>query len=193
MTNSLFSEQQVREYYDGVVTQQAERRIFNIPNEDLCAGSTKNHVDAIVTMLCPGRIILDSTIQESSDGESSNGRMVLRTWLEFTGSARLLTLRPRQYYSTPPYVTRVIPSSGGAAGRILTEKVLSSSEDFKEYKNFADEQFKKVIDYVPWVNEDLDYYEQSVRNWLWTLLEAKRKRLCPETAQEHNEYSRDSF
>ncbi|MDT8324523.1 MAG: hypothetical protein RRA94_10445, partial [Bacteroidota bacterium] len=73
MTIDLFADDPVQEFFNGTVAQQAERRVFNIPTEDLCAGSVKRHVDAIITMYCPGRLLLDSETHASAPDVAGSG------------------------------------------------------------------------------------------------------------------------
>jgi len=188
MIIELFSDTPVQEYYEGTVAQQGERRVFNLPVEDLCAGGVKGHVDRIVTMLCPGRLMLNPEVQISTPDAGAGDKILLRQWLEFTGSVRLLRLRPRQYFTTPPRVVRIHPPSGGDSGRLIIEKLVPSLSEYQEIAAYAAEQFRMVKEYFVWVNDDLDYYEHSMRSWLWTLLQAKYKRVCREVTDEADVY-----
>jgi hypothetical protein len=187
MTYELFSESTVQEHYDKTVAQQSERRVFNIPEEDLCARSIKRHVDGIVTMYCPGRLLLDPEMHAASPEAAGGKTFTLRRWMEFTGSVRLLQLQPRQRYSTPPRVDRILPPSAGRAGQIIIERVVRTSEEMQETEKYVARQFQMIREYVDWVNDDLEYYEQSTRNWLWSLIEAKKRRLCPGEASDDDE------
>lgn len=191
MQLELFSERTVGEFYESVVAARAERRIFNIPAEDICARAVREHVDNVITMFCPGRLLVDMETYEAAGGSSGSdtGResVTLHMWLEFSGSVHLLNLRPRQHYTTPPFVTRLQPQSGGAPGRVIIQKIIRSSSDIHEYRQFAEQQFSAVRDCVQWLNDDLDYYEQGLRSWLWSLLETKQKRLCAESKAEVQE------
>lgn len=191
MQLELFSERTVGEFYESVVAVPAERRIFNIPAEDLCAGSVREHVDNIITMFCPGRLLVDTEICEAADcssgSDTARETVTLHMWLEFSGSVRLFSLRPRQHYTTPPIVTRLQPQSGGASGQVIIQKSIRSASDIHEYQRFVEQQFRAVRDCVQWVNDDLDYYEQGLRNWLWSLLETKRNRLFAESRAEVQE------
>jgi hypothetical protein len=131
--------------------------------------------------------MLDPTVSESSPGEQGEGRLVLRRWVEFSGSVRLLMLRPRQYFTSPPRVVRIQPPSRGSAGRLIIEQVVPTTKEFQELAKYADEQFRMIKEYVLWVNEDLDFYEQAARNWLWTLVQTKKKRLCTEDALDQED------
>ncbi|GEM_PF-2477418 len=176
----LFSESTVGEFYERVVSERAERRIFNLPAEDLCAGSVREHVDSIITMFCPGRLLLDPELFESAGNQPEGQSWNLHMWLEFTGPARLFHLRPRQHYTVAPLATRLQPPGGGVPGCVIIQKAIVSASDVTEYRRFAEQQFRAIRDCVQWVNDDLDYYEQGLRGWLWSLLETKRKRICSE-------------
>lgn len=184
MDLELFSESTVGEFYERVVAERAERRIFNLPAEDICSRSIREHVDNIITMFCPGRLLLDAEIREAAGGDPGSDVWTLHMWLEFTGSVRLLSLRPRQHYTTPPLVTRLQPQSSGAPGRVIIAPGISVSEDVPEYRHFAEQQFRAIRDCVQWVNDDLDYYEEGLRGWLWSLLDTKRKRICREATSD---------
>lgn len=90
MTYELFSESTVQEHYDKTVAQQSERRVFNIPEEDICAKSIKHHVDSIITMYCPGRLLLDPEEYAGAPEGAGGDADTLRRCMEFTGSVRLL-------------------------------------------------------------------------------------------------------
>lgn len=176
MNLSLFSEFSVQEFYDSTVTQIAERRVFNINDEDLRANSTQSHIDGILTILSPGRLVLDPTVNEESHTDVNQQRRI-RRWIEFCGSVRLLTLRPRQYYATPPHVGALQPPASGQVGRIIIEHSIGSLAEENQFNEFCDSEFRKIKDYSAWVNEDLEYYELTARGWIQTLIDAKKKRL----------------
>ncbi len=182
MTQELFSETTVQEHYDRTVAQQSERRVFNIPEEDLCAKTVKQHVDSIITMYCPGRLLLDPEVYTAAPEAAGGDAFRLRRWMEFTGSVRLLRLRPRQRYSNAPRVDRILPASAGKAGQLVIERTVRVREEMQETEKYIARQFEMIREYVDWVNTDLEYYEQSTRNWLWSLIESKRRRLCPDAA-----------
>lgn len=46
----------------------------------------------------------------------------------------------------------------------------------QEKEKYVTRQFQMIREHVGWVNDDLEYYEQSTRNWLWSLIEAKKRR-----------------
>ena len=180
MECELFSECTVGEFHERVIAGRAERRIFNLPPEDICSRSIREHVDNIITMFCPGRLLLDTEIFEAADGDPGRNAWNIQMWLEFTGSVRLFNLRPRQHYTSPPLVTRLQPQCSGAPGRVIIEREIRDSADVPEYRRFAEQQFRAVRDCVQWVNDDLDYYEEGLRGWLWSLLDTKQKRICSE-------------
>ncbi|MBN1446471.1 MAG: hypothetical protein JXA28_00970 [Bacteroidetes bacterium] len=184
MTIELFSEKTVQEFFESVVTTQAERRVFSTPNGELCTQPIREQVDNIMTTLCPEPVMLDPKIYEGGSTAAGRGNLLLHTWLEYTGTGRLFMLRPRKYHSRPPMVTLLQPVGSGTPGRIIIRHALSTIDEYREYRIFAHQQFRMIQDYIPWLNEDLEYFEQSTRSWLWTLLQAKRKRLCPEIAGE---------
>ncbi|MBR9974874.1 MAG: hypothetical protein KFF77_04790 [Bacteroidetes bacterium] len=176
MNLALFSEISVRDYYDTAVTQQAERRVFNIPDSDLRMQPAQQIIDGILTILSPGRLVLDPVLNEEVRTDTTD-RLRIRRWLEFSGSARLLTLRPRQYYATPPRVSLLQAPAAGQAGRVLLEMTVRTLEEKTDFDRYCTSEFAKVLEYAGWVNEDLDHYECGAREWLLTLIDAKITRL----------------
>lgn len=176
MNLPLFSELSVRDYYDTAVTQQAERRVFNIPDGDLRSQPAQHLIESILTILSPGRLVLDPVLNEEVRTDSQD-RMRIRRWLEFSGSARLLTLRPRQYYAAPPRVSLLQAPAAGQAGRVLLEMTVHTLEERTDFDRYCTSEFAKVLEYSGWVNDDLDHYECGAREWLLTLIDAKISRL----------------
>jgi hypothetical protein len=172
MNLALFSELSVRDHFDSAVTQQAERRIFELTEKDILTNSTARLIDNILTILSPGRLVLDPAVNEELRTDERQ-RMRIRRWMEFCGSARLTSLRPRQYYATPPVVSMLQPPAGGQTGRILLEQTVSTLSEKSQFDDYCTLEFGKITDYVGWVNDDLDYCEQIARNWLLTLLDSK--------------------
>ncbi|MFZ1729033.1 MAG: hypothetical protein WBQ23_10960 [Bacteroidota bacterium] len=189
MNLALFTEFSVQEFYDSTVTQLAERRVFNISDEDLCAEAAHIHIENILTVLNPGRLVLDGAMSEESYTDVNQKRRV-RRWVEYCGSVRLLTLRPRQYYATPPHVSALQSPASGQPGRIIIEHSLNGVSEEAQFDDFCASEFRKITDYTLWVNEDLTYYEQTARSWLLTLIQAKKKRICAPVA-DMTEYAVD--
>ncbi|MDT8325344.1 MAG: hypothetical protein RRA94_14620, partial [Bacteroidota bacterium] len=90
----------------------------------------------------------------------------------------LLRLQPRQRHTVPPRVDRIVPPAAGRAGQLVIERTMQASGDMRELENYAAMQFRQIREYFAWVNDDLDYFEQSTRNWLWTLIETRRRRIA---------------
>ena len=172
----LFNDASVRDFFESAVTQQAERRLFNLTDADIRAQSPGQLIDGILTILSPGRLVVDPTVNEETRNDVQD-RMRMRRWLEFSGSTRLLTLRPRQYYARPPTVTLLQPPASGQAGRVVVEFVIRTLAEQQEFDRYCEGEFSRILDYAKWVNEDLDHYDQVAKEWLLTLLEAKLKRL----------------
>ena len=172
----LFSEISVRDYFDSAVTQQAERRVFNVSDDHLQTQPATQLIDGILIILSPGRLVVDADVSEEIRTDTLE-RMRIRRWLEFSGNARLLSLRPRQYYAAPPSVHLLQPPAAGQAGRIVFEMTVRTLEDKAAFDRYCDAEFAKVREYVHWVNDDLDHYEQGAREWLLTLIEARLARL----------------
>lgn len=189
MNLALFSETPVRDFYDSAVTHFAERRVFDITDDVLRSTPSVQLIDNILTVLSPGRLVLDPVINEEMNSESGQSLLV-RRWLEYCGSVRLLTLRPRQYYATPPYVSVLQPPAAGRPGRIVLEQRVRGTADEPLFDEFCSTEFGKIRDYCVWVNEDLDYYEHIIRGWLLTLIITKKKRL---RLPEHNRRSPDEL
>ncbi|MBE0645346.1 MAG: hypothetical protein IH600_14785 [Bacteroidetes bacterium] len=183
MNLALFSELSVREYYDSNVIQAAERRVFSIPDEELCARTGSDLIQNILDGLSPERLVLLGAVHETTH-RAGDQSVRIRRWMEYSGSVRLLTLRPRQYYASPPHVSALQPSSTDQPGSIIIEHSVRSIAEETQFDEFCAAEYKKITDYAVWVNEDLDYYEQSARSWLLTLVETKKKRLCIEHEDE---------
>ncbi len=174
MNLALFSQTSVREFYDATVTQAAEGRVFNVPDTELRTMPARNLVEGIIALYSPGRLVLDPVINEEAHAIPEQRRHI-RRWMEFCGSVRLLTLRPRQYYSSPPHVSLLQPPAVAAAGRIVLEQIVHGVAEEMLFDEYCASEFRKISDYVEWINEDLDYYEMIARDWLLTLIEGKAR------------------
>ncbi len=179
MNLALFGESSLREYYDTNVMQSSERRVFNVPDEELCSVPAQKIIENILTILSPGRLVIAPEVNEERH-TTVDQRTRIRRWLEFSGSMRLLTLRPRQYYASPPHVSLLQPPASGQSGRIIIEQTVRSIADQSQFDEYCTAEFRKITDYAGWINEDLDSHEQSARAWLLTLIEAKIRRICPD-------------
>ncbi|MFA6235495.1 MAG: hypothetical protein WC824_15070 [Bacteroidota bacterium] len=177
MNLALFTEMSVQEFYDSTVTQVAERRVFSISDEDICSVSAQEHIENILTALNPGRLVLDIAMNEESHTEADQKRRIQR-WMEFCGALRLLMLRPRQYYASPPHISALQPPALGQPGRIIITQSVSGVSEGTQFNEFCASEFGKITDFADWVNQDLDYYEQVARGWLLTMIQARQKRYC---------------
>lgn len=176
MNLALFSQISVREFYDTTVTQTAEGRVFSVEDEELDATAAQDIVERIIAQYNPGRLVLDPAVNHEIHAVHEQRRHV-RRWMEFCGSVRLLTLRPRQYYASPPHVSLLQPPAVGTVGRIMLEEIVRSEAEESLFDEYCATEFRKISDYVRWINEDLEYCEQIARGWLLTLIEGKVRRL----------------
>ncbi|MDX9759395.1 MAG: hypothetical protein RBU27_09565 [Bacteroidota bacterium] len=176
MNLALFSEISVRDYYDTVVTQNAERRLFTITDEELHLQPPQRHVDHLIAASDTGRLVLDPTVNVEVRADTPD-HMFIRRWLEYCGPMRLLSLRPRRYHSSPPFVSLLQPPAVGRPGRILLEQRVSGMSEKRVFDDFCDGEFRKIIEYGQWINDDLDYYERIAREWLLSMVETRVVRL----------------
>lgn len=176
MNLALFSEMSVRDFYDSTVTQQVERRIFDLTEDEALGIQPSSRIDRLLSVNGPGRLVLDPAVNEEVRTRDED-RLMIRRWLEYSGSARLLSLRPRQYHATPPFVSLLQSPSAGQAGRILLEQSVRTAPEKKLFDDFCETEFRKITEYVGWINDDLDYYERIAREWLLSILESRINRL----------------
>ena len=176
MNLALFSEISVRDYYDTVVTQNAERRLFTIPDDELRLQPPQRHVDHLIAANDTGRLVLDPTVNVEVRAETQD-HMFIRRWLEYCGPMRLLSLRPRRYHSSPPFVSLLQPPAVGRPGRIVLEQRVTSIPDKRIFDDFCEGEFRKITEYGQWINVDLDYYEQIAREWLLSMVETRLVKL----------------
>ena len=176
MNLALFSEMSVRDFYDSTATQQVERRVFDLTEDEVLGMAPSVRIEHLLSVCGPGRLVLDTAVnEEARTGEGD--RLSIRRWLEYSGPTRLLSLRPRQYHSTPPFVSLLQSPSAGQAGRILLEQSVRTAPEKRLFDDFCETEFRKIIEYVGWINDDLDYYERIAREWLLSILEARISRI----------------
>lgn len=183
MNLALFSQMSVRDFYDTNVVRAGERRVFGVPDAELCVSPSRKIIDDILAVLEPGRLVLDPVMREETCADTGR-RTCIRRWLEYTGSVDLLSLRPRQYYASPPHVSALQPPNNGQAGRIVIEHTVAGIDGEARFNEFCATEFRKITDYAGWMNADLDYHEKTARAWLLSLVETKKKRLCAEAEEQ---------
>ncbi len=183
MKLALFSQMSVRDYYDAHVIRTAERRVFGIPDDELCSAAPRQIIDGLLSELDPGWLSVEPVIHEEAHPEPG-GRTRIRRWMEYSGLEALLTLRPRQYYASPPHVSMLQPPNGRQSGRVVIEHTVSSIADEARFNEFCATEFRKITDYAGWINTDLEYHGKSARAWLLSLVETKKKRLCAEAEEQ---------
>lgn len=176
MNLALFSEMSVRDFYDSTVTQQVERRIFDLTEDEVLGTHPSTRIDRLISISGPGRLVLDPSVNEEAR-TGAEDRLMIRRWLEYSGCARLLSLRPRQYHVTPPFVSLLQSPAAGQAGRILLEQCVRTAPEKRLFDEFCEGEFRKITEYVGWINDDLDYYERIAREWLLSILEARISRI----------------
>lgn len=176
MNLALFSEMSVRDFYDSTVTQQVERRVFDLTEDELFGTPPSTRIEHLLSVSGHGRLVLDPAVNEEVRTREDD-RMIIRRWLEYSGSARLLSLRPRQYHATPPFVSLLQSPAAGQAGRILLEQSVRTAPEKRLFDEFCETEFRKITEYVCWINDDLDYYERIAREWLLSILESRINRL----------------
>ncbi|MCB2205747.1 hypothetical protein KQI65_13460 [bacterium] len=178
MDLALFSEGTVHDYFDRTVVRQAEYHALRLDRDQLCEGDVYHLVEDILDKIRPERLLVEPEVHSSGRDTGSAKGMFFQRWQQFSGPSRLLQLRPRRYHMLAPRIVRLEAPTLHTPGKLIIEQQLASVEDVQDLERYAAEQFEKVYSCSQWLNEDLDFHEQSLRGWLTHLLESKKKRLC---------------